>query len=574
MRGLWSRVEELLRASHADTHGDCFKGFTMASITNRDQSTPRAEPQLTGVSHHRGFRRLWGWLWRATPTAATVGALALLAFWGHRHDWTVPKFSSLVGKNDRSADDWCKEHNVPGSQCIECKAGLWPIGKDYGWCSEHGIADCPLHHPDVAQSILPPKVTSEDFDRAARALALMPRPENNSRCRLYRRRIQFASVEAVEKVGLDIDLVRQRPLIEAVAANGEVIYDETRMAHLSSRVPGTIWHVDRKIGEHVAKGDLLALVDSAEVGRAKSEFLKSIADARLKQKTVERMRRSSAAVPERTLMESETASQEARIRLQAAQQTLVNLGLAVRAENFANLETDEIARQIQFLGVKPTELPATDTLPGTSNLIPIRSSLDGIVVNRHVVEGEVVDTKAALFTIADTSHLWLTLSVRQEEAKYLRVGQSALFRPSDSKDEPEIHGALSWISTAADEQTRTVKVRVDLPNADGRLKANTFGTGRIVLREEPKAIVVPSEAVHWDGSCFVVFVRDKHYPQPNAPKFFHVRSVRPGVKQGDSTEIIAGLLPGEVIATKNSVVLESQLLKSNLGAGCACCEGH
>jgi cobalt-zinc-cadmium efflux system membrane fusion protein len=115
---------------------------------------------------------------------------------------------------------------------------------------------------------------------------------------------------------------------------------------------------------------------------------------------------------------------------------------------------------------------------------------------------------------------------------------------------------------------------VDLPNPDGRLRANTFGTGRIVLRDEPKAIVVPSEALHWDGTCHVVFVRDKNFFQPNAPKFFHVRSVRPGVKDGEFTEIIAGLVPGEVIASKNSVILEAQLLKSNLGAGCGCAHGH
>jgi cobalt-zinc-cadmium efflux system membrane fusion protein len=80
--------------------------------------------------------------------------------------------------------------------------------------------------------------------------------------------------------------------------------------------------------------------------------------------------------------------------------------------------------------------------------------------------------------------------------------------------------------------------------------------------------------MHWDGNCHVVFVRDKNYHDEQSPKFFHVRSVRPGVRDGDLTEIIAGLLPGEVIASKNSVVLEAQLLKSNLGAGCGCADGH
>jgi cobalt-zinc-cadmium efflux system membrane fusion protein len=170
--------------------------------------------------------------------------------------------------------------------------------------------------------------------------------------------------------------------------------------------------------------------------------------------------------------------------------------------------------------------------------------------------------------------LWLTLNVRQEDAKYVTSGQTVLFQPSDRERGGEIKGTVNWISTAADDVTRTVQVRVDLPNADGRLRAHTFGTGRIVLRDEPKAIVVPSEAVHWDGTCHVVFVRDRNFFQPDASKFFHVRSVRPGVKQGEMTEIIAGVLPGEVIASKNSVVLEAQLLKANLGAGCGCAHGH
>jgi cobalt-zinc-cadmium efflux system membrane fusion protein len=195
-----------------------------------------------------------------------------------------------------------------------------------------------------------------------------------------------------------------------------------------------------------------------------------------------------------------------------------------------------------------------------------------VVVERNVVPGEVVNTDKTIFGIADVRKMWLTLNVRQDEAQYLSLGQTVLFKPTDSKNESEIKGSLAWISTAADDQTRTVKVRVDLPNENGRLRANTFGTGRIVLREEPRAIVIPSEALHSDGCCNVVFVRDKHFFEEGAPKFFHIRKVRVGVNDGGTAEIIAGLLPGEVIASKNSVVLEAQLLKGNLGAGC--CEVH
>jgi cobalt-zinc-cadmium efflux system membrane fusion protein len=116
-------------------------------------------------------------------------------------------------------------------------------------------------------------------------------------------------------------------------------------------------------------------------------------------------------------------------------------------------------------------------------------------------------------------------------------------------------------------------VRVDLPNADGMLRANTFGTGQIVLREETETVLVPSEAVHWDGFCHVIFVRDRNYFDSAAPKFYHVRPIRLGVPQDGRTEILAGAVPGEVIAAKGSTVLAAQLLRSNLGAGCDCANG-
>ncbi|MFT3879705.1 MAG: hypothetical protein QM703_08595 [Gemmatales bacterium] len=81
-----------------------------------------------------------------------------------------------------------------------------------------------------------------------------------------------------------------------------------------------------------------------------------------------------------------------------------------------------------------------------------------------------------------------------------------------------------------DEKTRTVSVRAELENKGGVLRANAFGTGKVILRDEQNAIAVPNDAVQWEGDCFVVFVRDKNYFKKDAPKFFHVRTVRPGTR--------------------------------------------
>lgn len=510
------------------------------------------------------------WLRSALPTTAVICALAGLAYWGYRTDWTLPKFSALMGTKT-TEEEWCEEHSVPEAQCMECNVNLVPYGKDYGWCKEHGVYQCTLHHPDVAQLKEPPQMTPSDFERAARALAVMPRVENNSSCRLHQKRIQFASVEALEKTGVDIAVVDERPLVEAIVANGEVVYDQTREAHLSSRAAGTVWRVEKQVGEHVSVGDVLALVDAAEIGRVKGEFLQAISQLRLKQSVFDRLKPlSNGAVAERLIRDAEAEVQGAEIRLMSAQQTLVNLGMPVRAEDFADVSTEQISRRIQFLGLPEKLIASLDPHTTTSNLCPVRAPLAGIVTESHVVAGEVVDVNRILFALADTSRMWLSIDARQDDAKYITRGQKVLFRPSDTQSRSELNGTISWISTAANDRTRTVTVRVELPNRDGKLRANTFGTARIVLREEPKAIMVPTEAVHWDGTCHVVFVRDKDFLQPGSLKFFHVRSVRVGAKDGNETEIIAGLVPGEVIASKNSVVLQSQLLKSALGAGCGC----
>jgi cobalt-zinc-cadmium efflux system membrane fusion protein len=507
------------------------------------------------------------------PTVLIVAALAGVAWWGHATDWKLPTFASLAGEVTATPEPWCTDHNVPDAICIECRPNLQPLETNHGWCKEHGLIQCPLEHPELAQLKATPTISQDMRERAARALAIRPRIENNSRCTLHQRRIQFASAEAVDKVGVDIALAQQRTVIESVPANGEITYDQTRMAHLSSRVAGSVWRVEKQVGDRVAKGDVLALIDSGEVGRAKNEFLQAVAHLRLQTATVERLRPlGDGVITGRQLREAEAAFEEARIRLHGAQQALVNLGLPTRFEDLVDVGTDEISRRLQFLGLPESYTRNLDAESTTSNLFPLRAPLDGVVIERHVVEGEVVDSSTDLFGVADVSRLWLTLSVQQEDAAYVALGQPVIFHPTGSPVGTEARGVVSWISTTVDDETRTIAVRVELPNDDGHLRNNTFGLGHIVLREEPAAIVLPNEAVHWDGTCHVVFVRDKNYLKPEAPKFFHVRAVRLGVKDADSTEIIAGLLPGEVVASKNSTVLEAQLLKSNLGAGC--CEVH
>jgi cobalt-zinc-cadmium efflux system membrane fusion protein len=331
-----------------------------------------------------------------------------------------------------------------------------------------------------------------------------------------------------------------------------------------------MFRVYKQVGDSVRQGAVVALVDAAEAGRNKSEFLQALAELRLKTRNFDglSLAATGGAVPERRLRESETALNEARIRLTAAQQALTNLGLPIELESLQALTEAQLAGRLRFLGL-PKGLTNDFDSKTTGSLLPVTAPLDGILVSRDVVAGEVVDAAKVLFVVADTRTMWLNLDLRLEDARRVALGQEVRFWPDGGR---QANGRVTWISTEADRQTRTVKLRASLENGTGRLRANVFGTGKVILHKESQTVVVPSTAVQWEGCCHVVFVRDKDFPREGALKVFHVRTVRLGARDEKQTEIIAGLLPGEVVVTRGSSLLRAELLKDNLGEGCACCK--
>jgi cobalt-zinc-cadmium efflux system membrane fusion protein len=526
-------------------------------------------PRRAGVAG-----RVAGWLAGLIPLAAALGCVAGLVAVGRDTGWSLPR-SAVGGATGPGSDDWCPEHGVPESVCVECDKYLLPQLRDHGWCRRHGVHDCPLDHPEVAQLPSVPAVTADDLERADRALAFAPRTENGKKCSLHTRRVQLASAGVADRLGIRTVAAARGPVTESVTAPAEVGTDPTRVARLAARVPGTVLRVERQVGDRVRAGDVLAVVEAAEVGRAKAEFQQALVQLDLKERAAEAVRAAgSGVVSGRAVREAEAAAEEARVRVLTAELTLANLGLPVRAVAVRGLPPADLARRLRSLGL-PARTPAGPVAEaGSSNRIAVLAPFDGEVIARSAAAGEAADPATPLFVVADTSRLWLTLRVRLEDISRVAVGQAVRFRADGHPIEEA--GTVAWVGPAADETTRTVPVRVALPNPAGRHRAGTFGTADIVLREEPHAVIVPASAVHWEGCCHVVFVRDERYDRPDAPKVFHVRTVRPGASAasaaGPMTEIIAGVLPGERVAAAGSGVLRSELLKNNLGEGCECCK--
>ncbi len=535
---------------------------------------PDARPEPLSPAMPR-FRRLAGRvLSAAVAVGCVVGVSAGVLALGRATGWHVPKASALRGEAAPEADDWCGEHGVPESACVECRPALLPRGAAHKPCPDHGVADCPLCHPEVAQLQYRPVPTAADRNRAARALAFAPRPENDPKCKTHARRLQLASGEVADRLGLAFAPAARGPVAEVITAPGEVGYDPTRLARVSPQTAGTVWRVDRQPGDKVRRGDVLALVDSAEVGKAKAEFQQALVQLDLRRETLAKLRpQAGSTVPGKDVQAAEAAAEEAEVRALAAEQALANLGMPVRAADVKGLSPADLAARMRFLGLPDAVAAGIAGRTESSGLAPVTAPFDGEVVARSAVAGETADPLKPLFTVADPSRMWLTLRVRPEDADRIKPGQPVRFRhPGHAGPVEWDPGSVVWVSPAADETTRTVPVRVNLPNPSDRHRANTFGTAEVVLRDEPDAVTVPSGAVHWEGCCHVVFVRDKDYDRPGRPKVVHVRKVRPGATDvvtpaGPVTELAAGVLPGEWVATTNSGVLRSELLKNDLGSG-------
>lgn len=533
--------------------------------------TAPSRPGATPVETHPVTPPSGGW-WRmilnAIPNVIAFSILGGVMYAGHHSGWKLPKLSALAGQTNVIADDWCSEHLVPESVCIECRTDLLPAAKPTGFCRDHGVAECVLHHLELAQIRGEPQLPKYD---TVRAIALIPRTENNSRNSMHTSRVQFSSAEAIVRAGIDVDVVQERPMQEAIEANGELQFDPTRVCHLSSRVPGHVAAVFKTVGDPVSAGDILALVDASLVGQAKSQWLQAVVQLQLRQATVQRLRTvaNSGAVPQRSVLEAESALQEAQVAMISTRQTLLNLGFDV-PETPLNTNLTALADRLRFLDIPAALVASLPPGTQTASLIPIRAPYSGVVIHSEVVTGEVVDTTQTLFTVSDPGRMWLILHVRQEDARFIHQGLPVRFQSDDGSQ--RVNGRVAWISPAVDERTRTLQVRVVVANDEGLLRDRTFGTGRIILREEANAVVVPREAVQSITDATFVFVRDRNHFEEGSPKFFHVRQVRLGARDDQYVELLAGVLPGEVVASRGSHVLLAQLLRSNLGAGCGCHE--
>ena len=181
--------------------------------------------------------------------------------------------------------------------------------------------------------------------------------------------------------------------------------------------------------------------------------------------------------------------------------------------------------------------------------IPVRSPASGVVVEKTAVEGMHVTPGQTLFRIADLSSVWLEANVYERDMAAIRIGQAATVT-FEAYPEQRFTGRVTYIYPFVDEQTRTVKVRYQLPNPRGLLRPGMYAT--VVLTTPALSLLsVPADAVLDSGAEQVVFVA-------LGDGYFEPRRVRTARRVDAMVEIIEGLKEGEEVATGATFFLDSE----------------
>src|SRR5437879_2231068 len=253
--------------------------------------------------------------------------------------------------------------------------------------------------------------------------------------------------EMLRDLRVTTSVVESRPGGEGVTVLGEVGVNEDKYAEVGSPIAARVQEVLAGIGDGMASGQPLAVLESVELGKARAEVIGARARAELTRQGLARKRGLEGVVPRRDVEEAQAAAIAAAADLRAAEAGLRALGGETATE------ADDTAR------------------------FSLRAPVAGIVIDRDVARGQMVEPSHALFRVADLSRLWLTVHVFERDAVRVSPGSEARVTLPALPGRSFL-GTVALVGRRVEPASRTVAVRVELDNADGVLRPGMSATAR------------------------------------------------------------------------------------------------
>jgi membrane fusion protein, heavy metal efflux system len=338
----------------------------------------------------------------------------------------------------------------------------------------------------------------------------------------------------IETAGIELAPVQDGKLVTRILAPGTVVPHADRIARVSVKLSATVAELRKKLGDRVAKDEVMAVLESREVASAKSEYLAARLTGELARDIYSRDKDlwDRRVTSEQQLLRSRAAAAQAKMSLDIARQKLFAIGLT-ESEVTALPDQPETALRRQ----------------------EIRAPLAGRVVDRKVDLGAAVgrdNLETELFTIADLDRVWVDLAVSPTDLPLVGEGQTVTVAAHGLAY--RAIGEIVFISPMLDREAHSARVVAEIANADGNWRPGSLVHATIEVGEHAAPLAVPTSAVQTIGKTQVVFVR--------TADGFEKRAVTLGHGDDRISEIVAGLTAGEIIAVTNTFALNAEFLKS------------
>jgi cobalt-zinc-cadmium efflux system membrane fusion protein len=325
---------------------------------------------------------------------------------------------------------------------------------------------------------------------------------------------------ASDAKGIQTMTVKTSVIPEYLDLAAHIEPDPTRVVHVFPAAGGRIVEMKVRPWDRVEKGQTLARIESSDLSRAVADFQKASVDFRVKQKALER---AQDLLEHRAIAEKD---------FQQAQ------GDAAMAQS----ELDTARQHLQVIGVDPEHLTTE---------LRVVAPRSGVVLDIGAAPGEFsksLDAPLPLCTIADISSVWAVGDIYEKDLAGAKTGQEAQVTLNAYPDQ-HWSGRVGVVSDAVDPTTRTLRVRVVLPNPGERIKPAMFGSIRL-LRSSSNGILLPASAVVREGNNAFVFVGKGNGR-------FEKRSVMLGRTVDGSIEIASGISAGDTIISEGALLLRA-----------------
>lgn len=325
---------------------------------------------------------------------------------------------------------------------------------------------------------------------------------------------------------IQVSEVVSQEMSDTLRAAGQIDFDEQALTRIGASVTGRVTQIQATLGQVVNKGDTLALINSSELSGSQLAYLKARSEKELHRRNMERAK---------TLFDADVISAAELQRRESEYE-------------IASAETRAAQDQLRVLGVSPKSIERLGSTGTIDSVASVMATIKGVVVERKIAAGQVVQPSDVLFAVADLSRVWAVAQVPEQQVGQVKVGQSVSIEVPALGHE-KLEGKLIYVGQTVNPESRTVLVRTELDNKSGRLKPSMLAS--MLIESAPvQRLVVPITAVVRQDDTDHVFVE-------LSVNNFRLTPVKLAAEQNGQRVVLEGIKPGMRIVSDGAFHLNN-----------------